>query len=202
MFYKWRMNRQLKKKKYNTDMCIDLYSTILEILPQMLETMRQHKLGAPELKFEEIETFPKDWLVDEIEFLKKEKTQDDNPFDINSIFDRYDLVIRRIIFCFKQADASQTEIINEYAKEYNDIVWGPKEDDENLTFKQWWKKHTEIIKYDEKGKPKLYKFKTNVAPKELEEKWLKRNNEIEEYRDRMKDEAFDLLKKYFWDLWC
>ena len=36
---------------------------------------------------------------------------------------------------------------------------------------------------------------------ELEKKYFEREKEIIEYRDEMKNEAFDLLKKYFWNLW-
>ena len=37
--------------------------------------------------------------------------------------------------------------------------------------------------------------------KELEEKYRQRSEEIAKYRDEMKNEAFDLLKKYFYHLW-
>lgn len=36
---------------------------------------------------------------------------------------------------------------------------------------------------------------------ELKDKWLKKEKEIEDYKNKCKDEAFDLLKKYFWNLW-
>ena len=42
---------------------------------------------------------------------------------------------------------------------------------------------------------------TNEPDEKIKKKYKKRNEEIEEYRDKMKDEAFDLLKKYFYHLW-
>ena len=56
-------------------------------------------------------------------------------------------------------------------------------------------------KFDSEGKPICYELKTNEPPEELKEKYFNREQEIFEYRNKMKDEAFDLIKKYFWNLW-
>ena len=37
--------------------------------------------------------------------------------------------------------------------------------------------------------------------KELREEWLNREEEIWNYREKMKKEAFDLFSKHFWNLW-
>ena len=73
--------------------------------------------------------------------------------------------------------------------------------DDKKSFKEWWNAHHEVVEYDEKGKPKLWRLITNEPDEELEKKYKKRNEEIAKYRDEMKDEAFDLLKKYFYHLW-
>ena len=49
--------------------------------------------------------------------------------------------------------------------------------------------------------PNLYKIKDRKVNKSLERKFYKRENEIEKYRTKMKDEAFNLLSKYFFNLW-
>lgn len=38
--------------------------------------------------------------------------------------------------------------------------------------------------------------------KELREKWLSREKEINNYKEKMKIEAFNLFSKYFWNLWA
>ena len=43
--------------------------------------------------------------------------------------------------------------------------------------------------------------KNSVSEKEIREKYIERENEIFNYRNKMKDEAFVLLQKYFWNLW-
>lgn len=37
--------------------------------------------------------------------------------------------------------------------------------------------------------------------KKLREKWLSREKEIDNYKEKMKIEAFNLFSKYFWSLW-
>ena len=59
----------------------------------------------------------------------------------------------------------------------------------------------EVTETDEKGKPKLWTLKTNEPDMMLQEKYYKRVMEIENYRNACKDEAFDLIKKYFYHLW-
>ena len=44
-------------------------------------------------------------------------------------------------------------------------------------------------------------FYKQYEDKKYRDKWLKRQLEIDDYKDKCKDEAFDLLKKYFWNLW-
>lgn len=34
-----------------------------------------------------------------------------------------------------------------------------------------------------------------------ENDWMEKQRELMEYRNNMKDEAFDLIKEYYWDLW-
>lgn len=113
------------------------------------------------------------------------------------------LILSRISYCFKQADEDVTEIVNKYAEEYNKQVWGDEEDyfKTKKSFKEFWNRHTTVIEYDENNKPKLYELNLNEADPELKKKYFDEVNRIDEYRNKMKDEGFDLLKKYFWHLW-
>ena len=96
-----------------------------------------------------------------------------------------------------------SNIINEYEDEYHKQVWGIDdiEEENKLSTKEWFKKHTEVSKYDKNGKPVLHKFKLNEPDSKLKKKWLNRQEEIDTYRDDMKTEAFNLINKYFWNLW-
>ena len=34
-----------------------------------------------------------------------------------------------------------------------------------------------------------------------ENDWMEKQRELMKYRNNMKNEAFDLIKEYYWDLW-
>ena len=202
--YKHKMRKQRVKRKYSDDMCWDLQYTLLDILPKMIETMRKYKYSYPEFKFEEIDNFPQDWINDQLKNLEIEYKQKD--YELPSVedpFTRWQLILKRISYCLIQADETQTDIKNEYEDEYYKQVWGIEDfkEENKLSAKEWFKKHTEVSKYDKDGKPLLHKFKLNKPDPKLQEKWLNRQEEIDTYRDNMKTEAFNLINKYFWNLW-
>lgn len=191
-------------RKYSDDMCYSVNYTLLDILPKMIETMRKYKYSYPEFKFEEVDNFSQDWINDQLKNLEIEYKQKD--YELPSVedpFTRWQLILKRISYCLIQANEDETKIENEYNEEYFNKLWNIKDplEEEKLSTKKWFEKHTEPIKFDENGKPKLYAFKLNKVNKELEKKWLERNNEILKYRDDMKTEAFNLINKYFWNLW-
>lgn len=203
-FFERKMAKQRKKKGYADCDCWGLYYWLGATLPKMILRLRDFKHGAPELKFEEVETFPLDWLIPEIEKKQKEydESDDDEGFDLYSIFDRWYLILTRIAFCLQQSNEEITEIPNEYSEEYDRQIWGNRLDDlDKKSVKDWLNSIFKVKEYDEKGKPKTYELVTNEPDKEIEEKYYQREKEIFQYREKMKDEAFDLIKKYFYALW-
>ena len=185
-------------RKYSDDMCYSVNYTLLDLLHKMIETMRKYKYSYPEFKFEEVDNFPQDWINDQLKNLEIEYKQKD--YELPSIedpFTRWQLILKRISYCLIQANEDETKIENEYNEEYFNKLWNIKDplEEEKLSTKKWFEKHTEPIKFDENGKPKLYAFKLNKVNKELEKKWLERNNEILKYRDDTKTEAFNLINK-------
>ena len=59
----------------------------------------------------------------------------------------------------------------------------------------------EPIEYNDRGEAIYYKLKTNEPDEELKRLYYDRVKEIEQYRCDCKDEAMDLIKKYFYCLW-
>lgn len=108
-----------------------------------------------------------------IDWIEKVCEQIDD-FDIYDDFYKWQLILTRIAWCLEQANEETTCIKNEYEEEYFDKIF--KND-----YEFWENK--------------------NGEDKELEEKYFSRLKDIAEYRNQMKDEAFDLIKKYFWNLW-
>ena len=202
--YKHKMQKQRVKRKYSDDMCWDLQYTLLEILPKMIETLRQGKHGYPEEKFEEVDNFPHDWVQQSLKELEKDFNEKD--FDkpnIKDQFTRWHLILKRMSYCLIQADETQTEIKNKYQKEYDKQLWGVDdwEAEEKLSIKEWFEKHTYVSKYNKNGNPILHTFVFKEVEPKLRENYWKEEERINTYRDDMKTEAFNLINKYFWNLW-
>lgn len=209
-----RMARQRYKKGFSDSDCWGMDYWFGSTFPKMIRTLRDMKHGAPEKDFEEVEQFPLLWVAEECNNLmeikrkfwerQSKKYKKENPFEEeivlwgkDNIFDRWLLILSRIAYCLEQADDEVTEIENEYQKEYDRQLWG---DDDSKNFKEWWNAHHKVVKYDKNGKPKLWQLITNKPDQEIEKKYKERESEIYQYREDMKNEAFDLLKKYFYDL--
>lgn len=191
-----KMRKQRAKRKYSDDMCWSIDYTLLEILPKMIETMRKQKHGYPDgIQFEEVETFPCNWVENSIKQIEKDFSKDDYEVDIQDPFTRWHLILMRICYCLQQADENQTEIENKYEYEYHKQLWRNVKDRTNLD---------EVFvpaSYDKNGEVLTYKMNTAKVNEELEKNWLEESREIDMYRDNMKTEAFNLINKYFWDLW-
>lgn len=115
----------------------------------------------------------------------KDSTEDDLRED--GIYDGYivwRLILRRIIYCLEQSNEDKCSEENEYAEEYN-----------KLTFDSYPELSLEdrLNKRGEMFETKEYK--------ELQDKWLDRCKEIDEYMDDMKTEAMTLFNTYFFALW-
>jgi len=95
-------------------------------------------------------------------------------------------VIERMIFCFNEMHEDKCSLKNEYEDEY---------------FKQFYKGKSLLDCFVKNEHENTYRLETAEAEPELEENYHKKTLEIEEYRNKMKNEGFELFNKYFWNLW-
>ena len=205
----WRFERRKKKQRKKQGFadadCWGLDYWLCDTFPKMIENLRDMKHGAPELPFEEVDNFPSLWRNDQTKILLEQKRKNGYDEEVNlfgdkSCFDRWWLVLSRIAYCLKEANIDK-DLPNEYEEEFNRQVWGDPEENRKLSFKQWWMKFNKIVEYDEKGKPKLWQLVTGEQDEAIKEKYFKKEEENFRYKEQMKDEAFDLIKKYFYNLW-
>lgn len=201
-----KMAKQRRKKGYSDADCWNMFNWFQETFPNMLRCLRDMKHGAPDEPFEEIEKFPLQWVEEQSKILLKQKKRKGYEEEINlwgeeKIFDRWWLILSRIAYCLEESSEDQTTEQNKYEEEYNRQVWGDKDELSKLSFKEYWNKFWKPASLDEKGKVKTYQLVTNEPDEELKEKFWNREKEITQYRESMKEEAFRLLNKYFWNLW-
>ncbi len=204
-----KMARQRKKKGFADCDCWGMNYWFSDTFVKMIRTLRDMKHGAPEKEFEEFDNFPLEWVnntAPKLLEIKKSKWDEDELdfWGDEKYFDRWWMVLERIAWCLENCnewyeDPTNPDTINEYEEDYMKQSWG--EADEKESFKDWWNRHWEVSEVDNKGKPLTYKMKEKKVDKNLEDNYRRRLNEIAQYREECKDEAFDLLKKYFYHLW-
>lgn len=182
LYYK----KQRYKKGFANCDCWGLSYWLTTTFPQMILTLRDMKNGAPELSFEEYDTLPEYWKNVELQKLKKLEEQQGYTYNPNSIFTKWYILLTRMAYCLKEANEDK-EMYNPYKQEYNEQL---KKEFNSITPKE----------YEYKYKYK-YKFKHKHINKELEQKYWDKEYENESYKNKMKDEALDLIKKYFYNLW-
>lgn len=190
--FELKMKKQRFKKGYSNSDCWSMHYWLGDTFPKMIKTLRDMKHGSPDLDFSEFYNLPLDWLIPELEKLEKIREKEGYEYNIYDCFDKWYIILTRIAYCLEQTNEELTEIKNEYAEQFHNEVWG---ENNNIL------SHLEVKEFDKKGNPKLYELKTQKPSEEIKNKYWKREEDIFNYRDKMKNEAFDLLKKYFWNLW-
>lgn len=190
--------KQFQKKGYISENIWSLDCWLCETFPKMIRELSETTHGAPQEEFNEIKNFPMQWVKDTIDEINRKRNNSIEvkaPFDMDNLFDRWELVLTRMAYCFERAHKFEDFEENEFQEEYFNQVFGnDRQKKKHESFKKWWKRRTKKV---EGG----YVLIQNEPDKELEKKYFERQKEIETNKDKFKDEAVDLLKKYFYDLW-
>ena len=162
---------QRAKKGYSYRDVWSIDSWFMEIMPEMLADLKKNKQGCPMQFIDE----------DSDEGFEKGKK-------------KWHDTLERMIFCFREMNDDTCSMKNEYEDEY---CMQRNKPNEGKPFKDWF---IPCDEKDEDGKP-LYQLNTGEIEPELNENYHKKMVEIQEYREKMKDEGFELFSKYFWNLW-
>lgn len=187
-----KMARQRYKYGFAMCDCWDMNGWLTTTFPKMILELRDMKHGAPELEFEEYENLPTEWKDKELKKYKIREEQNGYTYDADCIFTKWYIILTRMAFCFQEANLDK-EVYNPFQKEYSEALWG-KDVNKAKTFTEFWYKH--CVKTD-----KGYVLCPKEVDAELEKKYFDYEEQIAEYKRKMKDEAMDLLKKYFYNLW-
>jgi len=102
-------------------------------------------------------------------------------------------ILDRMIFCFREMNEETCSMKNEYEDEYHEQLHKPNE---GKSVRDWFTPCGE----DEHGE-KLYHWNTRNVEPELDKKYRQRMHEINDYKEKMKNEGFELFCKYFDNLW-
>lgn len=191
-----KFNKHMAKQRYERGFadcdCWGMSYWLTSTLPDMIICLRDMKHGAPEEPFEEFDKLPLDWKNNELKKLEKIVTKQGYAYEPDSIFTKWYIILTRLAYCLYEADEDK-DMYNPYKEEFNKAFWG-KDFYKIKTFDEFIEQYT-----DKTDKGRM--LKTNPVDEELNARYWNKEKEIQLYKIAMKDEAMDLLKKYFYNLW-
>ena len=181
------------KKGYSYSDLYDLSYYFSTTFTDMLKEFEETIYGYPQCEFEEVDTYKSQWLLknyDEIiislkthpNFVDVDVYYSDYPMDDPYI--KWRLILRRIIWCLQEGNRDYE---SEYWKEYWDIL-----KKHNMLFEQKLNKDNKELKLSEVEKRKL---------KKLQQLAYKDDLKFDSYKRQNISEAFNLIAKYYFNLW-
>ena len=189
---KWAWQRAIK------GYCeLDTYSVgdwFLNILPDMIESVKNNRMGVPSVLMEEAMEYYKLNSVDEY---------NDAPEELRRKIDEYgdekwNAILTRMIFLLRESNADTCTRCNPYEGAYLRI-WAE--------FREKYGEWGESLWPDEREAAEEYRGKVICFPahlpeyKEISDKYFEEERKIGEYQMRCKDAALELFSKWFYNLW-
>lgn len=176
---KWSVQRVTRGYSDADIWSMDSY--LQELLPAMLLTLKENRHGSPAC-------------------LGENYTNEDGVLVNNTCHKEWDKILDRMIFLWRESfqdtcqkknplEEEHTKAFSEFTEKYG--LFGEKLQTEE-----------ERVSGKKRGGYVTMHFMREVPEyKELDEKYQAIEKELEAYRNRCKDEALDMLKQYFWNLW-
>lgn len=193
MFKKAREIKQIIEQGFKDSDLWSLDYFFSDKFSKMLFKFAQNQVGSPQtVSFDDIKDYPIEFIECSL-FIIKENIKDNKNFssyssdDIDEVLDLHNsyviwqMIILRMAYCFRMTNEEFYD--NEYSDEYFKQVFG----------ENGWQ-------FEDIGNG-YHKLVFHEAEKDIDEKYHKREKEIEDTRMAMKNEALELLSKWYFDLW-
>lgn len=195
MFSKFKEVKDRILKGYTRYDLMDIDYWFQTVFVNMVSDFEKSIFGSPTVTFDDIKDYDIRWLNENYKDIIKvtrenkffsEKYKNLDEFEKENfedgIYDQFiawKIILRRIAYCLKESSEDQQTMANEYWEEYWNLVYDREYVD------------------DEERDQVLNDPKIKELDKKVQERW----KEIDEYKEKMKDEAFELLSKWFFALW-
>lgn len=158
----------------------EMYPFLEAVIPSMLETLKEIRQGSPS-------------------YLGKNYVNEEGIYVNDTCHSEWEEILNHMIFLWREAcedTCAQTNIYNdEYSNAYEEFVAKYGLRGEKLRSK-------EDCEYEKKSGYKIHHTMDEVPEyREISNKYFDERERLEEYRNKCKDEALDLLKEHFYSLW-
>lgn len=156
-------------------------SYLQELMPEMLQHLKDNRHGSPA-------------------YLGENYTNENGILVNDTCHAEWDKILDRMIFLWRETDEETCSKKNPYEDEYMKAFSEFKE--KYGLFGEKLQTEVELEENKKRGGGGTIHFMDEVPEyKEISEKHRAEDEKLEKYREECKDEAIDMLKKYFFSLW-
>ena len=158
----------------------DMYSYLQTIIPDMLQNLKDNRMGSPG-------------------HLGENYTNEDGLLLNDTCHTEWNRILDRMIYLWRESDEETCSKKNIYEKRYMKAFQEFQEEYGPFGSKL---RTPEELKEDGKKGTHVLHFMDEVPKyKQISDKYLNEDEKLERYRRECKDKALDMLKQYFYDLW-
>lgn len=175
---KW--SKQRAKRGFADYDVWNMYGYLEELMPAMLQHLKDNRMGSPAM-------------------LGQNYTDKHGIMQNDACHKEWDKILDRMIFLWRELDEETCSEKNKYEKEYS------KASDEFFDkygfFGEGLETEEEKEKAKKTGSRRVHFMSELPEYEEISRLHMEEEKRLVEYREKCKDEVFDLMKKYFFALW-
>lgn len=176
-----RWSKQRITRGYSDYDVWEMFSFLQTIIPDMLQTLKDTRMGSPA-------------------YLGENYTNDEGVLANDTCHEEWDKILDRMIFLWREIDEDTCSQKNPYDEEHSRAI-----NDFNEKYGLFGEKlqtEKELEENRKRGGGGTVHFMDELPEyKDIANKYREESKRLEEYRSACKDEAFDMLKQYFFSLW-
>ena len=175
---KW--SKQRAKRGFADSDVWSMYKYLEELMPAMLQHLKDNRMGSPAM-------------------LGQDYTDEHGIMQNDDCHKKWDEILDRMIFLWRELDEETCSEKNKYEKEYS------KASDEFHKkygfFGEGLETEEEKEKAKKTGSRRMHFMSELPEYEEISRLYMEEEERLGSYREKCKDEVFDLMKKYFFALW-
>lgn len=176
-----RWSKQRIVRGYSDSDIWNMFGYLQILLPDMLQNLKDNRNGSPG-------------------FLGENYTNDEGILVNDTCHAEWDKILDRMIFLWKETDEDTCSRKNPYEEEYME-AFREFTDKYGILGKEL-QTEEEVEENRKRGGGGTVHFMHELPEyKEISDKYREQERRLEQYRNECKDEAMDMLKKYFFALW-
>lgn len=158
----------------------NMYGYLEELMPAMLQYLKDNRMGSPAM-------------------LGENYTDKNGIMQNDTCHKEWDKILDRMIFLWRELDEETCSEKNKYEKEYDKA--SNEFHKKYGFFGEGLETEEEKEKAKKTGSIRIHFMSELPEYEEISRLYMEEEKRLEKYREKCKDEVFDLTKKYFFSLW-